>query len=301
MKSYEPFYIETFNKGLIKKKRDQAFEMMASCNLCPRKCNVNRLSNETGVCKTGRNALVSNFNPHFGEEPPLVGQNGSGTIFFAGCNLKCNFCQNYDISHFGHGEKTTDLQLSKMMLMLQLAGCHNINFVTPSHVIPQILSALEIAIPEGLKVPIVYNTSAYDRVETIKLLEGIFDIYMPDFKFWDQKVAQMTCKAPDYPEIARKAIIEMHRQVGNFTINTTGTATRGLLIRHLVLPEGLAGTKKIMNFIAQKISIDTYVNIMPQYRPCGKAHEIDKLSRRLSMNDYKTALLEAEEEKIKIV
>ncbi len=298
MPSFEPAYIETFKKGLLAEKIKTACEILKSCTLCPRKCEVDRLSGQTGICKTGEEAYISSFNAHFGEEAPLVGTKGSGTIFFTHCNLLCIFCQNYDISHLGHGEEISNEQLAGIMLHLQNAGCHNINFVTPSHVVPQILSAVEIAVKNGLSVPLVYNTGGYDRVETLKLLEGVFDIYMPDFKFWDSEVAETMCKAEDYPEVARKALVEMHRQVGDLVTDESGIARRGLLLRHLVLPSGLAGTREIMRFIARKISKNTYVNIMPQYRPCGRTAEVKELSVYLSQKDFKVALQEAMEEGI---
>ena len=298
MPDLEPVYIVTYNKGLFADKIKRAYDMLSSCELCPRKCNVDRLSGQKGICKTGKNAVVSSFNPHFGEEQPLVGTNGSGTIFFTHCNLLCNFCQNYDISHLGHGEEISSEQLAGIMLHLQHSGCHNINFVTPSHVVPQILSAAEIAIKNGLSVPLVYNTGGYDRVETLEILDGVFDIYMPDFKFWDPKIAKATCDAEDYPQTVRKALIEMYRQVGDLVTDESGIAQRGILLRHLVLPSGLAGTRHIMKFIASKISLNTYVNIMPQYRPCGRADEIKDLSVYLSQKDYKLALEEAMEEGI---
>ena len=298
MPTFRPAYIETFKKGLLGKKIETAYEILKSCTLCPRKCKVNRLTGETGVCKTGKIAYVSSFNAHFGEEDPLVGTHGSGTIFFTHCNLLCIFCQNYDISHLGHGEEISNEQLAGIMLHLQNKGCHNINFVTPSHVVPQILSAVKIAIPEGLSVPLVYNTGGYDSVETLKLLEGGFDIYMPDFKFWDPDIAKKTCNAKDYPEIAQKALIEMHNQVGDLVTDARGIAKSGILLRHLVLPSGLAGTREIMRFIARKISLNTYVNIMPQYRPCGRANEVKELSVYLSQKDYETALQMAKEEGI---
>lgn len=298
MPDFEPAYIETYNKGLFAGKIKKAYDILSSCELCPRKCKVDRLSNQKGICKTGKNAVVSSFNPHFGEEDPLVGTNGSGTIFFTHCNLLCNFCQNYDISHLGHGEEISNEQLAGIMLHLQHSGCHNINFVTPSHVVPQILSATEIAIKNGLSVPLVYNTGGYDRVDTLEILDGVFDIYMPDFKFWDTKLAKAACNAGDYPEMARKALLEMHRQVGDLITDESGIAKRGILLRHLVLPSGLAGTRKIMRFIAREISLNTYVNIMPQYRPCGKADEIKELSVYLSQKDYKLALEAAKAEGI---
>ena len=288
----KPVYSQTNLKERIKK----AYNILEQCHLCPRKCGVNRLEDEKGVCKTGKKAMVSSYNVHFGEEAPLVGKNGSGTIFFTNCNLLCNFCQNYDISHEGHGYEVSDEQLADMMISLQNKGCHNINFVTPSHVVPQILSALEIAIEKGLNVPLIYNSGGYDNVETLKLLEGVFDIYMPDFKFWDSEIAEKTCNAPDYPEIARKAIAEMHHQVGDFKIDNNGIAIRGLLIRHLVLPKGLAGTKEIAGFIVKEISPNSYVNIIPQYRPCGKAYEIEELSNFLTQKEYNDAVKSAQEE-----
>ncbi len=291
-----PIYLETFKNGLLQEKIKQAYNLLENCSLCPRKCGVNRLEDEKGICKTGKKAMVSSYNAHFGEEAPLVGRSGSGTIFFTNCNLLCNFCQNYDISHEGHGHEVTDEELAEMMLLLQSRRCNNINFVTPSHVVPQILSALEIAIEKGLSVPLVYNTGGYDNVETLKLLEGVFDIYMPDFKFWDSEVANKTCNAPDYPEVVRKAVAEMHRQVGDLVIDKNGIASSGLLIRHLVLPKGLAGTREIAEFIANKISSNTYVNIMPQYRPCGKSYEMEELSNFLTQKEYNNAVQSAKEE-----
>jgi putative pyruvate formate lyase activating enzyme len=219
-----------------------------------------------------------------------VGKNGSGTVFFTHCNLMCAFCQNYDISHEGHGQEVSDAQLAQIMLALQGMGCHNINFVSPSHVVPQILAALDHAVPNGLTVPLVYNTGAYDRPETLALLEDVIDIYMPDFKFWEPSVAAESCDAADYPERARQALAEMHRQVGDLIINREGLAVRGLIVRHLVLPEGLAGTGPIMEFIARRLSPNTYVNIMSQYRPCGRAHAIAGLSRGISSGEFKAAL-----------
>jgi len=293
MSSFESAYIATIQKGLLKEKIEKANKMLAACVLCPRKCKVDRLAGETGICKTGEQAFVSSYNAHFGEEAPLVGQHGSGTIFFTHCNLLCIFCQNYDISHQGHGQEVSTEQLASIMLYLQNAGCHNINFVTPSHVVPQILAAVEIAADMGLAVPLVYNSGGYDSTSTLKLLEGVFDIYMPDFKFWDPEIAKQACDAEDYPEMARQALIEMHRQVGDLVTDEAGIAQRGLLLRHLVLPNGIAGTRQVMKFIAEKISTNTYVNIMPQYRPCGRADEIKELSKHLSQKDFTTALEEA--------
>jgi len=298
MQGFQASYIKTFEKGLLRDHIEKAYTILESCTLCPRKCRVNRLADEKGICKTGKKALVASYNPHFGEEAPLVGSNGSGTIFFSHCNLLCNFCQNFDISHYGYGTEVNDENLAHTMLTLQRNGCHNINFVTPSHVVPQILSALDIAVQKGLNVPLVYNSGGYDRVETLRILEGIFDIYMPDFKFWDPKVSEMTCNAPDYPEIAREALIEMHRQVGDLILDENDIAQKGLLIRHLVLPNNLAGTREIMKFIAEKISKNSYVNIMAQYRPCGNASEIEELNRHPDTNEFREAIRMAEEEGI---
>lgn len=265
-------------------------DKLQACTICPRKCSVNRLENELGHCKTGRQAIVCSFHPHFGEEPELVGSHGSGTIFFSYCSLLCNFCQNFEISHLGDGRPVSDTELADMMLELQQMGCHNINLVTPTHVVPQITAALQIAREKGLRLPLVYNSSGYDRVSTLKLLDGLVDIYMPDFKFWSADIAAKTCNAPDYPKVARKAITEMYRQVGTLQTNSAGIASRGLLIRHLVLPEDLAGTREIARFIARELSPDTYVNIMPQYRPCGLAHLTKGLDRRLTANEYLAAI-----------
>jgi putative pyruvate formate lyase activating enzyme len=298
MSSFEASYVSAFKTGLLKEKVEKAYNLLESCVLCPRKCGVNRLSGEIGTCNTGKSAWVSSYNPHFGEEDPLVGTQGSGTIFFTHCNLLCLFCQNFDISHQGCGQKVSNEQLAAMMLALQNQGCHNINFVSPSHVVPQILSAVAIAAAHGLSIPLVYNTGGYDRIPTLQLLEGVFDIYMPDFKFWDPQVAESACQAGDYPEIARKALLEMHRQVGDLQVDEQGIARRGLLIRHLVLPDELAGTRKIMKFIAQNLSPDSYVNIMSQYRPCGRAAEVSGLNSNLKPDDYHGAVQAAKAEGI---
>ncbi|MBU1399056.1 MAG: radical SAM protein [Proteobacteria bacterium] len=295
---FQPAYIETYKKGLLKKKAKHARKILGSCVLCPRQCNVDRFSEEIGVCKTGERAWVSSYNAHFGEEAPLVGRNGSGTIFFTHCNLLCVFCQNYDISHEGCGEEVSDEQLAGIMLALQKSGCHNINFVTPSHVVPQILSALGIAVENGLYIPLVYNTGGYDRVETLKILDGVIDIYMPDFKFWDSEIAAKACDAKDYPEAARSALSEMFRQVGDLVVDENGIAQRGLLVRHLVMPHGHAGTREIMRFIADKISKNTYVNVMFQYRPCGMAYQFREFSSRPSDKDFDESVKAANEEGI---
>ncbi|RLB25455.1 MAG: radical SAM protein [Deltaproteobacteria bacterium] len=289
MTTMEPSYIDLYKKGDLAERVEVALSRLAECKLCPRQCGVNRLEGEKGFCKTGRKAIVASYNAHFGEESPLVGQYGSGTIFMSSCNLLCSFCQNFEISHFREGREVEPEQMAAMMLALAQRGCHNINFVTPTHVIPQILEALLVAVREGLRVPLVYNTSGYDEVGSIELLEGIFDIYMPDFKFWDPKWAERYCHAPDYPEKARTAIKEMHRQVGDLVIDDRGIAQRGLLIRHLVMPNNIAGTKEIMQFIATELSPNTYVNVMDQYRPCGKAYEDEFINRRLTGQEFRSA------------
>jgi putative pyruvate formate lyase activating enzyme len=295
---FEPAYIEAYKKGILRERIDTAYKILKKCTLCPRNCKVNRLADEKGVCKTGKNALVSSYNPHFGEEDPLVGTNGSGTIFMTWCNLLCVFCQNYDISHEGEGREVTSEGLAAMMLSLQKMGCHNINFVTPSHVIPQILSALAIAIEGGLSVPLVYNSGGYDVLKSLRLLDGIFDIYMPDFKYWDGEVARKYCDARNYPSAARAAIKEMHRQVGDLKMDKRGVAYRGLLVRHLVMPDDLAGTRKIMRFLATKISPNTYVNVMAQYRPCGLAYKYPEINRSITSDEYDDAVRMALEEGI---
>ena len=250
---------------------------------------MNRIQGERGFCKTGRKARVASYNAHFGEEAPLVGIFGSGTIFISSCNLLCSFCQNFEISHQREGVDVTAEQLAAMMLDLAGRGCHNINFVTPTHVVPQILEALPGAIEGGLRVPLVYNSSGYDAVETLRLLDGVFDIYMPDFKFWDPDWANRFCKAPDYKEVAVAAIKEMHRQVGDLILDDEGIGSRGLIVRHLVMPNNLAGTEKTMAFLADEISTNTYVNVMDQYQPCGEAHRDPLINRRLEMREFRDA------------
>ncbi len=290
-----PAYIKAYETGLLDERISYAQEQLADCHMCPRRCGVNRMNSNKGVCKTGLKVMVSSYHSHYGEESPLVGKNGSGTIFFTNCNLLCDFCQNFDISHEGRGNEVSDEELAMMMLQLQRGGCHNINFVTPTHVIPQILLALKQAVIGGLNVPLVYNSGGYDRVETLQLVDGIVDIYMPDFKFWDSGIAARTCDAADYPEIAKLALKEMHRQVGDLVINKNGIAERGLLVRHLVLPEEAAGTKEIMSFISEEISSQTYINVMSQYYPCGNAYKHQELSRRITSEEYYQALMNSKE------
>lgn len=290
MTAYAPAYLKAYEDGTLQRKSDMAQQMLINCSLCPRRCKVDRTRDEVGFCETGHLAKVANFNAHFGEEAPLVGQNGSGTIFFSHCNLRCIFCQNYEISHQGSGQKVTSGSLAEIMLHLQHIGCHNINLVTPSHVVPQILAALLTAAENGLDLPIVYNTSAYDRVETLKLLDGVVDIYMPDFKFWDPLVAESYCAAKDYPEVAQRSILEMYRQVGDLFIETDGITLKGLLVRHLIIPHKLSETIKIMTFIAEKISTDTYLNLMSHYRPCGPAKRLAELNTTIDLQEYQHAV-----------
>ncbi len=259
------------------------------CTICPRLCRVDRTQGQRGFCRTLDVPFVSSWGPHFGEERPLVGRHGSGTIFFGQCNLRCLYCQNWSISQLGEGAQMSTRRLAELMLELQGLGCHNINLVTPTHQVPMILQALVEASREGLRLPIVYNTGGYESIETLRLLEGIVDIYMPDFKYWDPQVAKELSKAEDYPQVAREALKEMHRQVGDLVIKE-GVAVRGLLVRHLVLPGGLAGTPEVMRFIAQELSPNTYVNVMAQYYPCYKAFEHPPLDRRLSPQEYKDAV-----------
>lgn len=252
---------------------------LQSCESCPRRCKVNRLAGEVGVCGVGRYAVVNSAFAHFGEESVLVGRRGSGTIFFSKCNLLCRFCQNYEVSHGRYGRELTEEALANLMLELQEEGLTNINLVTPSHVVLQLVVAIGLAKDKGLKIPVVYNTSAYDTIESLQLLEGLVDIYMPDFKFWSEELAWEYLKTRDYPEVARKAIQEMHRQVGDLVIGDDGVAKKGLLVRHLVMPNATEDADKIMAFLAE-ISKDTYVNIMAQYRPMGYAHMHPKIARR---------------------
>ncbi|MBN1827560.1 MAG: radical SAM protein [Deltaproteobacteria bacterium] len=267
-----------------------ALKILQSCTLCPRNCRVDRLGGEQGFCRTGRLARIASFGPHFGEEAPLVGRQGSGTIFFSSCNLLCSFCQNYDISHRNEGRDASPESLASIMIDLQERGCSNINFVTPTHVTAQIIEALAIAVERGLRIPLVYNCGGYESPATLRLLDGIVDIYLPDFKFWDNRFADRYLKVPDYRQRATEALKEMHRQVGDLSIDDNGIAIRGLLVRHLVMPEGIAGTAALMKFLAREISPATYVNIMDQYRPCGGAWEDATIGRSITVAEFEEAL-----------
>lgn len=262
--------------------------MLNSCVICPRNCRVNRIGGELGECMIGPAPVVSSFGPHFGEEPPLVGKHGSGTIFFTGCNLHCVFCQNYEISQLRYGETVDCHRLADIMIHLQDIGCHNINLVTPTHQVPAIIEGLAIAVSMGLTIPIVYNSGGYDSVETLRLLDGIIDIYMPDMKYGDNAVGRRLSGVPDYWDRSREAVSEMHRQVGDLAIDEI--AVHGLLVRHLVLPNGLAGTEKVMRFIAEEISSWTYVNIMDQYRPCYLASEDPDICRPITREEFDEAI-----------
>ncbi|MGI9538135.1 MAG: radical SAM protein [Desulfocapsaceae bacterium] len=280
-----------FESGVLNQRVQRSHEELRSCTLCPRRCGVNRLEAEMGVCGTAEKAVIASYNRHFGEEQPLVGSHGSGTIFLSGCSLGCSFCQNFDISHNPSAGTEVDAQtFASIMLELQTQGCHNINFVTPGHVVPQILEALIPAYENGLTLPLVFNSSGYDSVPTLQLLDGLIDIYMPDVKFWESRTAEKYAGAADYPEIVSQGIKEMHRQVGDLYIDQDGIARHGLLIRHLLMPGGLDETKAILEFIAQQISTDTYVNVMDQYRPCGKIDDHEELHTTISPEHYRQAL-----------
>ncbi|MFH0823040.1 MAG: radical SAM protein [Pseudomonadota bacterium] len=295
---FEPAYLKCLREGGLGEKVRQGREMLKECAVCPRECRVDRTAGEKGFCETGDKAIVASVHAHYGEERPLVGHGGSGTIFFSSCNLRCVFCQNYEISQLEEGEEVETEQLADMMLRLQHQGCGNINFVTPSHVVPQILDAVHMAAPAGLKVPLVYNTGGYDSVYSLKLLDGVVDIYMPDIKFMDSELSRRYMNAADYPAVVKAAIREMHRQVGDLRINEQGIAERGLLVRHLVMPEGQADTRTAMRFLAQEISKNTYVNIMNQYRPCGDALKFASLARSADRKEYLSAVEAAMEEGI---
>lgn len=270
-------------------KIKQAYDLMKSCRLCPRECRVDRLKGERGFCKAGFLPMVSSFHAHFGEEPPISGKNGSGTIFFTHCGLRCVFCQNHPISQLGEGREVSVDELADMMIKLQDEGCHNINFVTPTHYMPQILEAVSIAKENGLKVPLVYNCGGYESMEALEILDGIIDIYMPDMKYSNNAVAKKFSSAPDYFEVSKKAVKEMYRQVGDLKVEK-GVAKRGLIIRHLVLPDGLAGSEAIFDFIVKELSPDTYVNIMAQYYPCHMASNFSELTKRITYGEYTDAL-----------
>jgi putative pyruvate formate lyase activating enzyme len=293
---FEPAYLPLLRSGELKRRVAEAYARLEACDICARECGVNRsLGAESAGCRTGERAVVSSYGPHFGEEEPLVGRGGSGTIFFSWCNLRCQFCQNYEISQLGSGHEVEPEDLAKMMLSLQSQGCHNINFVSPSHIVPQILAGLLIAAEAGLRLPLVYNTGGYDSLQTLSLLDGVIDIYMPDMKYADAEVARRYSKIRGYPAANQAAVKEMHRQVGDLTMDGRGVAQRGLLVRHLVLPGELAGTAEIVRFLRDQISPGTYINVMAQYRPCYRAHELPPLNRRITNQEYVEAARLAED------
>jgi putative pyruvate formate lyase activating enzyme len=284
-----PAYLDAYDNGKLKQAADKTTKLLTCCSLCPRKCQVNRLKEELGYCKTGSKAIVYSFLPHHGEEPPISGTGGSGTIFFAHCNMACVYCQNYEFSQRGQGRAIEAKDLAKIMLQLQKQGTHNINLVSPTHVLPQILQALLVAVPQGLRLPLVYNTGGYELAAVIKLLEGIVDIYLPDIRYVDNKAALRYSDAPDYPQYNQEAIKEMQQQVGVACINPQGILTRGLIVRHLVLPNDICGTDKIMQFISQEVSPQTYLSLMSQYLPYYKATDCKEIARRLTSQEYQTA------------
>lgn len=293
--TFEPAYLALSRSGELSRRAAEAHARLARCDLCAWECKVNRLEGKLGVCKTGERAKVSSYGPHLGEEDPLRGWRGSGTIFFTRCNLRCQFCQNHDISQTDAGDEATAEQLAGMMLDLQGRGCHNINLVSPSHVVPQILAALTIAAERGLRLPLVYNTGGYDSLPALHLLDGVIDIYMPDMKYANAEAARKYSKARDYPSKNQAAVKEMHRQVGDLQLDERGLATRGLLVRHLVLPNGLAGTREIVEFLAREISPNTYLNLMAQYRPAYRAYQFPELSRPITPLEYREAIQMAQE------
>ncbi len=290
-KELYPSYLKLYQSGELKNRVKELLAIYENCTLCPRDCRVDRTKGETGKCQASHEVKISSAFPHFGEEPPLVGTNGSGTIFFSHCSLRCVYCQNYDISIDGNGLEISDSRLAQAMLKVQEFGCHNVNLVTPTHYVPNIVNALNIAIPLGLNIPLVYNTGGYEKPETLKLLDGVVDIYLPDFKYMDPKHSgQYSAEAFNYPYYARLSFKEMFRQVGNLTTGQRGIARSGLLVRHLVLPNRISNTKEVLRFIAEEISKKSYVNVMRQYRPEHKAMDYPKLSRRLTHREYADAL-----------
>lgn len=290
-----PVYIKLLDGGELQKRVIAAYDLLSVCDVCAWRCPVDRRAGELGVCKTGVRAQVSSYGSHMGEEDPLRGRKGSGTIFFTCCNLKCQYCQNHDISQTDAGEEIEPEDLASIMLELQALGCHNINFVSPSHVAPQIIAGVLIAAQAGLRLPLVYNTGGYDSLEMLRMLDGVIDIYMPDMKYADAKIARQYSRIRDYPQVNQEVVREMHRQVGDLQIDDNGVAIRGLLVRHLVLPNDLAGTEDILRFLANEISPDTYLNLMDQYRPAFRSHHYPGLDRPLSHHEFAAAVQMAQD------
>jgi putative pyruvate formate lyase activating enzyme len=297
---FEPAYLALERSGKLAEREKELWETYRKCRLCPRKCEVNRLAGENKVCRATDQLRIHSAGAHFGEERPLVGNNGSGTIFFSHCNLRCCFCQNWEIAHRGDGSDTTHRALADAMIQLQQRGCHNINLVTPTHMVPHIIRALRRAIGRGLRLPLVYNTGGYDALDTLAKLDGIVDIYLPDFNVQDGKVSHKYCEeAADYPEIAATAIKEMHRQVGLLKVDRYGIAKRGVILRHLVMPNNIAGTDRFVRWVAKELSPYTYVNLMAQYRPEHKAHDYSEIARGLTKDEWNQALRWAREAGLK--
>ena len=284
-----PSYLESYHNGGLNKVIEKTFNMLESCCVCPRRCKVNRLKNEQGFCKTGLRPKVCSFMPHHGEEPPISGKRGSGTVFFSCCNMACAYCQNYEFSQLGEGREVDFAELADFMMQLQDIGCHNINLVTPTHVMPQILKSLHIAISRGLKIPIVYNTGGYELPDIIKLLAGIVDIYLPDMRYGDSDMAMRYSAAVDYPQYNQAAVKQMHMQVGVAKMSSDGIIEQGVIIRHLILPNNISGTEAIMRFIARELSQDTYISLMSQYFPCYHANHFKEIARRIKFEEYKEA------------
>lgn len=288
--SFQPAYLNLLQTGELQERVTLAYQRLERCELCGVKCRINRRAGKIGACRIGERARVSSYGPHMGEEDPLRGQHGSGTIFFGGCNLRCQYCQNFEISQAAAGEEVEPEMLAQVMLKLQALGCHNINLVSPSHVIPMILAAVLVAGSAGLRLPLVYNTGGYDSLDSLRLLDGVIDIYMPDMKYSNPIVARRYSKVINYPKINQAAVQEMHRQVGDLQINEQGIAQRGLLVRHLVLPNHLAGTKEVVEFLGQQISPHTYLNLMDQYRPVFQAHLHPSLNRAVTKQEFQEAV-----------
>ena len=285
-----PSYVAALHNGRLDAAVRQAWQRMGCCDLCPRVCGVDRCADGKGVCRTGKRAVVASAGPHFGEELPLVGAGGSGTIFFSGCNLLCRFCQNWQTSRCLEGEPVSVPALARMMLRLQAQGCENVNFVSPTHVAAPLLSAIRLAARQGLEIPLVYNTGGYDRVDALRLFDGVVDVFMPDLKMARPESCEALLHAQDYWPVATAAVREMHRQVGDLRLDARGRAFRGLLVRHLVMPAGVADTQEVVRFLAEEVSTDTYLNVMAQYRPVGDAHRLEEIDRRPTREEVAQAV-----------
>lgn len=293
-----PSFLNLLDSGELERRVEKSWQHLKNCDICPRNCGINRLAGETGFCRSGVNARVTDYGPHFGEEAPLTGRNGSGTIFFNRCNLHCIYCQNYQISQFDGGAEVDGGQLGQIMLDLQARGCHNINLVTPTHMVPQILACLFFAAKSGLSIPLVYNTGGYDSLEMLAYLDGVVDIYLPDMKYSDASAAQKYSGIKDYPFHNRVAVKEMYRQVGDLKVDENGIAVSGLLIRHLVLPDHLAGSQEILHFIAKELSVNTHINIMDQYSPHYQAKRTAALGRPITLAEYREVIEMAHRENL---